>query len=165
VSSPFLGQIIPIGFNFAPKQWAFCNGQLLPINQNQALFALLGTTFGGDGRVNFALPNLQGNTPLHMGSGFPLGAKGGEQNHILTTAEIPAHTHTLSGTNSNGAIANPNNAYLGAVNSMYGGATSLTTLDPGSVSNAGGSQPHLNMQPFLTLSFCIALTGIFPSQN
>ena len=165
MSVPFLGEIKLVSFNFAPKGWALCNGQFLPINQNQALFALLGTTYGGNGQTNFALPDLRGLAPIHAGNGHIQGERGGEQTHTITIAELPAHTHALNATNSNGAVANPTNAYLGAVNNMYGAATDLTTMNPGSVTAVGGSQAHLNMQPYLTLNFCIALVGIFPSRN
>lgn len=165
MAEPFLSEIRLMSFVFAPKGWALCNGQLLPINQNQALFSLLGTTFGGDGRVNFALPDLRGRTPIHVGGGHTLGERGGEQSHTVSIAEVPTHTHILNATNSNGAIANPTNASFGAVNNLYGPATNQTTINPATVTTVGGSQAHLNMQPFLTLSFCIALQGIFPSPN
>jgi len=165
MAEPFLSEIRIMSFAFAPKGWALCNGQLLPINQNQALFSLLGTTYGGDGRVNFALPDLRGRTPIHTGSLHTLGERGGEQAHTLSISEIPTHTHVLNATNNNGATANPNNALLGAFNNGYLAPTALTTLNPGSVASVGGSQAHQNMQPFLTLSFCIALQGIFPSPN
>ncbi|HEV3469572.1 MAG TPA: tail fiber protein [Pyrinomonadaceae bacterium] len=155
-----------MSFEFAPKGWALCNGQLMPINQNQALFSLLGTTFGGDGRVNFALPDLRGRTPIHVGSGHTLGEKGGEQAHTLSIAELPMHTHVLNASTLNtGATVNPTNNFLGPLNNSYHSPSSLTTLNAASVLNVGGSQAHLNMQPFLTLNFCIALQGIFPSPN
>ena len=166
MAEPFLSEIRMMSFNFPPKGWAMCNGQLLPINQNQGLFSLLGTTFGGDGRVNFALPNLQGNTPIHMGSGFTLGQTGGEQAHTLSISEIPTHTHSANATNTSGAAAVPGGAFLGAFNNAYNSQiTNPTALIAGSISNVGGSQAHLNMQPFLALNFCIALQGIFPSQS
>jgi microcystin-dependent protein len=165
MAEPFLSEIRIMSFNFAPKGWAFCNGQLVPINQNQALFALLGTTFGGNGQTTFALPNLQGRTPIHVGSGHTLGQNAGEQAHTLTLAELPSHTHVHNATNANGAAANPSNAVLGAANNLYRSPANPTTLHPGTVTTVGGSQAHLNMQPFLTLSFCIALQGIFPSPN
>jgi microcystin-dependent protein len=165
MAEPFLSEIRIMSFGFAPKGWAQCNGQLLPINQNQALFSLLGTTYGGDGRVNFGLPNLQGNVPIHMGSGFTLGQKGGEQAHTISIAELPTHVHVANATNANGTAAVPGGAVLGAVNNAYSQPTNLTSINPATISNAGGSQAHLNMQPFLTLTFCIALQGIFPSQT
>jgi microcystin-dependent protein len=165
VAEPFLSEIRIMSFGYPPKGWALCNGQLLPINQNQALFSLLGTTFGGDGRVNFALPNLQGRAPIHVGSGHTLGEPGGEQSHTLSTAELPTHQHPFHASQANANMPTPANAMFGTSNNMYAGATNLTTINPGTITNAGGSQAHLNMQPFLTLSFCIALQGIFPSQN
>lgn len=167
MAEPFLSEIRIMSFVFAPKGWALCNGQLLPINQNQALFSLLGTTFGGDGRVNFALPDLRGRAPIHVGSGHTLGERGGEQAHTLSVAEIPTHTHVLSGTSNNATAASPSSSlgYARSGTLMYGPATSLAAMASQAVSNTGGSQAHLNMQPFLILSFCIALQGIFPSPN
>lgn len=171
MAEPFLSEIRIMSFGFAPKGWALCNGQLLPINQNQGLFSLLGTTFGGDGRVNFALPNLQGNTPIHVGGGFTLGEKGGEQAHTLSIAQLPTHTHVWSGTSNGATTVSPVNAVLSKgqaantnpINYYDTAGTNAVALNAGSLANAGGSQAHLNMQPFLTLSFCIALQGIFPS--
>ena len=166
MAEPFLSEIRIMSFVFAPKGWALCNGQLLPINQNQALFSLLGTTFGGDGRVNFALPDLGGRTPLHVGSGHTLGERGGEQAHTLSISEIPAHTHVLSATTATGNTPLPtNNILADSPSQLYSGPANLIALNAGSVANTGGSQAHLNMQPFLTLTFCIALQGIFPSPN
>jgi microcystin-dependent protein len=167
MAEPFLSEIRMMSFNFAPKGWAMCNGQLLPINQNQALFSLLGTTFGGDGRTNFALPNVQGRTPIHTGGGHNLGQSGGEQNHTLSIAEIPAHTHQLMGTSNAGANTPAANTVLGksAPQACYGGAANLAAQDARSIATVGGSQPHPNMQPYLTLTLCIALQGIYPSQN
>jgi microcystin-dependent protein len=168
MAEPFLAEIRMMSFGFPPKGWALCDGQLLPINQNQALFSLLGTTYGGDGRVNFALPNLQGRTPIHMGSSHTLGERGGEQAHTLTINEIPTHTHTVKATTATSTTSTPaSNVLLGQSTgaSLYAAATNLQAMDPGEIANVGGSQVHLNMQPFLTLSFCIALQGIFPSQT
>jgi microcystin-dependent protein len=167
MAEPFLSEIRIMSFNFAPKGWAMCNGQLMPINQNQALFSLLGTTFGGDGRVNFALPDLRGRTPIHAGSGHTLGERGGEQAHTLTINEMPQHIHFATASTSVGGTNFPLNDMLSAALNLYTqpGSGNLTTLRPDTVTNAGGSQAHLNMQPFLTLTFCIALQGIFPSQN
>lgn len=168
MAEPFLSEIRIMSFVFAPKGWAQCNGQLLPINQNQALFSLLGTTFGGDGRVNFALPDLRGRIPIHVGSGHTLGERAGEQAHTLSTAELPTHTH-LFNANSNPATANEPTSSLGLAASsgsrLYGAPGNLAAMDPRAVGNVGGSQAHLNMQPFQTLNFCIALQGIFPSPN
>ena len=157
-----------MSFNFAPKGWALCNGQLLPINQNQALFSLLGTTFGGDGRVNFALPDQRGRTPIHVGGGHTLGEKGGEQAHTLSIGELCTHTHVLNGTSTAASQPVPTGAFLAAsaaTDPIYAGPSSLVAMFAGALGNAGGSQAHLNMQPFLTLTFCIALQGIFPSPN
>jgi microcystin-dependent protein len=157
-----------MSFVFAPKGWALANGQLLPINQNQALFSLLGTTFGGDGRVNFALPDLRGRTPIHVGSGHTLGERGGEPAHTVSIAEMPTHTHVL---NASSTVATTNSPDPGMVtgqstaSSLYAAGANFVAMAPATVSNVGGSQAHLNMQPFLTLSFCIALQGIFPSPN
>jgi microcystin-dependent protein len=168
MSEPFLSEIKIMSFGFPPKGWAMCNGQLLPINQNQALFSLLGTTYGGDGRLNFGLPNLQGRTPMHMGNGHVLGELGGEQAHTLSISELPTHTHTVSAANVPATAGNPSNAHMisqsqGA--NMYTAAANLGAMSTQALPVVGGSQAHLNMQPFLTLTFCIALQGIFPSQN
>lgn len=166
MAEPFLSEIRIMSFVFAPKGWALCNGQLLPINQNQALFSLLGTTYGGNGQTNFALPNLQGRTPIHVGSGHTLGEQGGEQAHTLSIAELPTHTHVLSGTGNAGTVSTASgNVYARTLQATYGAPASLAGMNPAMVTNTGGSQAHLNMQPFLTLSFCIALQGIFPSPN
>lgn len=165
MSEPFLSEIKIMSFGFPPKGWALCDGQLLPINQNQALFSLLGTTYGGDGRVNFALPDLQGRTPNHMGQGFTLGQRGGEQAHTLSISEIPTHIHTANADSDASDSFVPTNNYLGAANNFYAPAADLTSLVPGTLASTGGSQAHLNMQPYLVLSFCIALQGIFPSQT
>jgi microcystin-dependent protein len=165
MAEPFLSEIRIMSFNFAPKGWAMCNGQLLPINQNQPLFALLGTTFGGDGRVNFALPDQRGCTPIHVGSGHTLGEKGGEQAHTLKITEIPTHVHTANAANVNTDTIVPGGNNLGIAANEYAPLTNPTTLVPSTVGNVGGGQAHQNMQPFLTLTFCIALQGIFPSPN
>jgi microcystin-dependent protein len=170
VAEPFLSELRIMSFVFAPKGWALCNGQLLPINQNQALFSLLGTTFGGDGRVNFALPDLRGRTPIHVGSGHTLGERGGEQAHTLTISELTTHFHVAMGSGAIGNIVNPNFSNVGNIlaqdpGNVYSPPAALTALNAGTIGNTGGSQAHLNMQPFLTLSVCIALQGIFPSPN
>jgi microcystin-dependent protein len=171
MAEPFLSEIRIFSFGFAPKGWALCNGQLLPINQNQALFSLLGTTFGGDGRVNFALPDQRGRTPIHVGSGHTLGEKGGEQAHTLSIQELPTHTHPASGTSAIADQPTPGGNLLATVDltafttNLYGPAANLVAMAPNTVGNTGGSQAHLNMQPFLTLNFSIALQGIFPSPN
>lgn len=165
MSEPFLSEIRMMSFVFAPRGWALCNGQLLPINQNQALFSLLGTTFGGDGRVNFALPDLRGRVPIHVGSGHTLGERGGEQAHTLNIAELPTHTHLVNASSADGNSPSPTNNLFGSYSNGYAAAASLTSLLPETITNTGGSQTHLNMQPFLTINFCIALQGIFPSPN
>jgi microcystin-dependent protein len=168
MAEPFLGELRIMSFIFPPKGWALANGQLLPINQNQALFSLLGTTFGGDGRVNFGLPDLRGRVPIKVGNGHTQGEKGGEQAHTVSISEMPTHTHVLKPT-TNPAVANtpPGGSLLGQSSGqfLYSAPTNVTAMAPNSIGNTGGSQAHLNMQPFLVLSFCIALQGIFPSQT
>jgi microcystin-dependent protein len=164
MAEPFLSEIRIMSFNFAPKGWALCNGQLLPINQNQALFSLLGTTYGGDGRVNFALPDLRGRVPIHTGSGHVLGERAGQESHTLTMQEYPTHFHFVSVVNSN-ANAGPTGGLFAAANALYQPAPANTNLAPNTITMTGGSQPHPNQQPFLVLSFAIALQGIFPSAN
>ena len=166
MAEPFISEIRIMSFVFAPKGWALSNGQLLPINQNQALFSLLGTTYGGDGRVNFALPDLRGRTPIHVGSGHTLGERGGEQAHTLSVAEIPTHTHVVKATSATQNTIVPNNTmyFAGTTPSeLYVAPANLVAMGTSMVGSTGGSQAHLNMQPFLTLSFCVALQGIFPS--
>ena len=181
MGTPFISEIRMASFNFAPKGWAMCNGQLLPINQNQALFSLLGTTYGGDGRVNFALPDLRGRVPIHMGDGHTLGERGGEIAHTITMSEMPAHNHFMSGLNQDGTknvsgitpdntksvaqglVSLQNNVTAPA--QLYGTGTPDRTMGPAAVSNIGGSQPHTNMMPYLNITFMIALQGAFPSQN
>src|SRR5262245_12681852 len=148
MAEPFLSEIRIFSFGFAPKGWALCNGQLLPINQNQALFSLLGTTYGGDGRVNFGLPNLQARIPMHMGSGHTLGEKGGEQAHTLSISEIPTHTHVANATSTLADTTASTANLLAGVNNGYAAAAALVSLIPATVANVGGSQAHLNMQPF-----------------
>jgi microcystin-dependent protein len=180
MSEPFLGELKIISWNFPPKGWAFCNGTLLPINQNQALFSILGTTYGGDGRQTFALPNLQGRIPVHVGNGINLGELGGEATHTLTVSEMAAHTHTISADGNTAATSNTNTPAAGSLLgqsigvpssgssfavSMYGTASPAKSLAPGTIGNTGGNQPHENMSPYLVLNVIIALQGIFPSQN
>lgn len=166
MAEPFLSEIRIMSFGFAPKGWASCNGQLMPINQNQALFSLLGTTYGGDGRVNFALPNLQGRTPIHVGNGHTLGESGGEQSHTLSISELPTHPHLVNASSAVGNSATATgNVLASPTNLSYATPSNLAALIPSTVGNVGGSQAHDNMQPSLTLNFCIALQGIFPSRN
>jgi microcystin-dependent protein len=166
MAEPFLAEIRMMSFVFPPKGWALTDGQLLPINQNQALFSLLGTTFGGDGRVNFGLPDCRGRTPIHVGQGFVLGERGGEAAHTLSIAEIPTHTHVANASSNDGAvIIAAGNLLARSASQLYIQAGNLAPMSAPTVANVGGSQAHLNMQPFLTVSFCIALQGIFPSPN
>jgi microcystin-dependent protein len=167
MAEPFLSELRLFSFGFPPKGWALCDGQLLPINQNQALFSLLGTTYGGDGRVNFGLPNLQGRVPTHMGSGQTLGERGGEQNHTLGISEIPTHTHTAAAAAAAATTSIPANNFVAGPQAIFSGFTGPTAvaMNAAMIGNVGGSQPHPNMQPFLVLNWCIALQGIFPSQT
>jgi microcystin-dependent protein len=164
MAEPFLAEIRMMSFNFPPKGWALCNGQLLPINQNQALFSLLGTTYGGNGFVNFALPNLQGRVPVHVGNGISLGQSAGAATHTLNVTEIPTHTHVANGSTQSATLPTVAGNALAGV-SLYAAPTNLVALAAGTTQAVGGSQAHTNMQPFLTISFCIALQGIFPSQT
>jgi microcystin-dependent protein len=165
MGQPFLGEIKIMSFGYAPRNWAQCNGQFLPINQNQALFSLLGTMYGGNGQTTFALPDLRGQTPIHVGGSFNVqGQKGGQQAHTLTQSEMTQHTHVTNGTNTDGSTPVAVGNVLGQTASLYNSAPN-TTLLPGEISNTGGSQAHDNMMPYLTLNFCIALIGIFPSRN
>ncbi|HSH17017.1 MAG TPA: tail fiber protein [Verrucomicrobiae bacterium] len=167
MAEPFLSEIRLFSFNFAPRGWALCNGQLLPINQNQALFSLLGTTYGGDGRVNFALPDLRGRVPIHEGAGHTLGERGGEQAHTLTLSELPTHTHAAMASPAAGTQNVPANDMVLSQRAaeIYRDPSNLTSMAGGTLGNAGGSQAHQNMQPFVVINFSIALQGIFPSPN
>jgi microcystin-dependent protein len=166
MAEPFLSEIRIASFGFAPQGWALCNGQLLPINQNQALFSLLGTTYGGDGRVNFALPDMRARVPIHSGNGHTLGERAGAASHTLSQAEMPTHTHIESASAAIGTLNSGANNYLAVSQApVYALPANLTALTPQSVTNVGGSQAHLNQQPFLALNFIIALIGIFPSQT
>jgi len=167
MAEPFLSEIRIMSFGFPPKGWALCDGQLLPINQNQALFSLLGTTYGGNGTTNFALPDLRSRVPIHMGSGHTLGERGGEQAHTLSISEIPTHVHALQGSSDAGTLViAAGNVPATSPSQMYQAPdNNLVAMNPASITNVGGSQAHLNMQPFLALNFSIALQGIFPSQT
>jgi len=165
MSTPFLSEIRLMSFNFAPKGWALCNGQLLPINQNQALFSLLGTTYGGDGRVNFGLPDLRARVPMHMGNGHVLGERAGEDSHTLRLTEIPTHVHGLQASPSSGNSGIAGNNILASAAAYSASPSTLTSLTSATVASIGGSQPHANEQPYLVLSYCICLQGIFPSRS
>jgi len=182
VSEFFIGQVMMTGFNFAPRYWAQCNGQLLPINQNQALFSLLGTQFGGNGTTNFALPDLRSRTPIGYGSSadpgwqppaIQIGQAGGAESVTLLSSNLPAHTHAVNASTANGDNRIPINRTYATSQNSGGNAVALyadangpaVTLNSQSVSNAGGNQPHSNLQPYTTINFCIALSGIFPSRN
>ena len=163
MGTPFLGEVKIISWNFPPKGWAFCNGQLLQINQNQALFSILGTTYGGNGQTTFGLPNLQGRVPVYVGQGITLGQSGGEQAHTLLLSEMPAHSH-LPNANSGAANKGPAAGNFWSGTGSYA-AQPNNTMNPAGITPTGGSQPHDNMTPYLTLNFVIALQGIFPSRN
>ncbi|HEX3249727.1 MAG TPA: tail fiber protein [Pyrinomonadaceae bacterium] len=172
MAEPFLSEIRIFSFNFPPKGWAFCNGQFLPINQNQALFSLLGTTYGGNGQTTFALPNLRGQVPISFGNGFTLGQAGGQSSHTVTMSELPQHPHTLNsnlcigGNVINAALGDPTgNYWANNGKAQYSTSAPDQAMHPSAVTNVGGSQPHNNMMPYLVLNFCIALQGIFPSQT
>lgn len=178
MSEPFLAEIRLFGFNFPPRGWALCDGQILPINQNQSLYALLGTVYGGDGRTTFALPELRGRTPMHVGSGSELsvsqGQHGGFEDHTLTVAEMPAHNHNVNTTGDQGTssdlevVAMDNNVLASQARGgvpFYSDPAALTAMHSSTVSHTGGSSAHNNMQPSLTISFAIALQGVFPSRN
>jgi microcystin-dependent protein len=164
MAEPFLGEIKIISWNFPPKGWTFCNGQLLPINQNQALFSILGTTYGGDGRVTFGLPNLQGRMPVHVGDGIVLGELGGETAHTLNISELTAHNHVPVGSSAAPSSPSASNNQWCVNTNLYNGSAN-SAMNPAGILPTGGSQPHENMSPYLVLNFIIALQGIFPSQN
>ena len=166
MAEPFLSEIRIFSFNFAPKGWTMCNGQLLPINQNQALFSLVGTFYGGNGQTNFALPNLQGSCAMHVGNGHTQGEKAGAANITLLANQMPAHRHSAVGNNSGTNQASPvNGAWAqGSADQLYS-TSAGGTMSPNAIATVGGNQPHNNMMPYLTLNFCIALQGIFPSRN
>lgn len=169
MSEPFLAEIRIVGFNFAPRGWAFCDGQILPINQNQSLYSLLGTTYGGDGRTTFGLPDLRGRTPIHVGSSggahHRQGQKSGEETVTLSAAQMPAHQHAVQASTTAGNQPISAGNVLASANNLYGDPANLTPLHASTLGNAGGGHGHENMQLWLALSFCIALRGLFPSRN
>ena len=165
MSSPYLGEIRIFSFNFAPRGWAMCNGQTMAINQNQALFSILGTTYGGNGQTTFNLPNLQGRMPVHVGNGIALGQSGGEASHTLTIPELPAHTHQVVASSTPANLGNPTGNLWAVGNAAYNPGPPNASMNPACIPNAGSSQPHDNMSPYLVLNVCIALQGIFPTQN
>jgi microcystin-dependent protein len=167
VSEPYIGEIRMFGGNFAPAGWAFCNGQLMPISENDALFTLIGTTYGGDGQETFALPDLRGRLPVHQGSGFALGQAGGVEEVTLTGNQLPIHNHSFLGSTDQGASTNPPTNVVAQMpgGSVYVQEGASAALNPGSVGTSGGSQPHTNFQPYLCISFIISLFGVFPTQT
>ncbi|WP_017328066.1 phage tail protein [Synechococcus sp. PCC 7336] len=171
MSEPFLAEVRMVGFNFAPRGWAFCDGQILPINQNQSLYSLLGTTYGGDGRTSFALPDLRGRTPIHVGASngtsHRQGQKGGEETHTLSAAEMPQHRHTVEVSSTLVNAQTPIGNTLGDnLSTPYAPrSTNIANMASGVIANVGGGQGHENMQPYLAVNFCIALQGLFPSRN
>ena len=170
MSEPFLAEVRMVGFDFAPRGWAFCDGQILPINQNQSLYSLLGTTYGGDGRTSFALPDLRGRTPLHIGrsnggDSHSLGQKSGEETHTLSVNELPNHRHETMASSVAADAPTPDGHVLASANNVWHDATNPVGLRSGTIGSSGGSQAHDNMQPYLVLNFCIALQGLFPSRN
>ena len=166
MSEPFLAEIRIVGFNFAPRGWAFCDGQILPINQNQSLYSLLGTTYGGDGRTSFALPDMRGRTPIHVGEGHREGQKSGEETHTLAANEMPNHDHVFNASGADATVISPSDNFLArATVATYVPPGSLVNMNSLAVASVGGGQAHENMQPFLAVNFCIALQGLFPSRN
>jgi microcystin-dependent protein len=166
MATPYLGELRVFSFGFAPRGWATCNGQLLPINQNQALFAILGTTFGGDGTTTFALPNLQGRVPMHASTTYPLGDAGGEDSHELATAEIPGHTHQVNASTAPASTHKiTGNVWATTSTDQYSTGAPTTTLNPDAIASTGSGKAHENRPPTLGLNICIALVGIFPSRS
>jgi microcystin-dependent protein len=166
MSEPFLSEIKIVSFAQNPQGWALCNGQFLPINQNQALFSLLGTTYGGNGQTTFALPNLRGRVPIHVGNGHTLGEAAGSSAVTVNIQQLPQHIHTMAARNVNADLAEGSGAFFAQTNNAYHAPdANLTTIHPQTVSSVGGSQAHNNMMPYLVLNFIIALQGIFPSRN
>ena len=171
MSEPFLAEIMIVGFDFAPRGWAFCDGQILPINQNQSLYSLLGTTYGGDGRTSFGLPDLRGRTPIHAGqanggASHSLGSRGGEEARALSVDEMPNHDHQAQASSAEGNSLIPTGNILAKrLSEPYRSPTNLGDMKAGTIQSVGASEGHDNMQPYLALRFCIALQGLFPSRN
>lgn len=166
MGQPYVGEIRMFGGNFAPVGWMFCQGQLLPISENEVLFNLIGTTYGGDGQSTFALPDLQSRIPIHQGNGFTLAQAGGSETVTLTAQQTPTHTHTMMASNDVPAGSSPQNSVPGqAAAKLYRAGSPSVSLNAQSMGSAGGSQPHENVQPFLCINFIISLFGIFPSQS
>lgn len=166
MSQPFVGEIRMFAGNFAPVGWAFCNGALIPISENETLFNLIGTTYGGDGQNTFALPNLQSRVPIHVGPGFALGQAAGTESVTLTVSQIPAHSHVPQGSSATGDQTSPAGAvWANSTSNLFVPAPPAIGMDPAAIGSAGGSQPHDNMIPFLVINFIISLFGIFPSQS
>ncbi len=170
MGTPFLAELRIMSFGFAPRGWALCNGQLLPINQNQALFSLLGTTYGGNGQTNFALPDMRTRVPIHVGNGFTQGQVSGTNAHTLTISEMPTHNHfaiASADSNASNSTSAPSNFYGSTADNsqLFSTTPANQVMNAAVIGNTGGSQPHENRQPFLALNFCIALQGIFPSPN
>ncbi|MCP1422470.1 MULTISPECIES: phage tail protein [Paenibacillus] len=165
MSEPFLGEIRLFANNYAPRNWAYCEGQILQINSNQALYSLLGNVYGGDGITTFALPDYRGRVPIHVSNTIPLGTKQGEAAHTLTINEMPIHNHQVTASETNPSVATPLNNVWAAVPNSFGSTPGQETMNSGSLSGAGGSQPHNNMQPYTVLNYAIAIQGIFPSRN
>ncbi|MDX2032620.1 MAG: tail fiber protein [Blastocatellia bacterium] len=166
MSEPFIGEVKIAGFGIVPKGWALCNGSLLAINQYQALFSILGTTYGGNGTTNFALPDLRGRAPLGTTGQFPEGMKGGEEAHVLTVNEIPSHTHSVVASGNGPDQAAPaGGSWSTLTENLYTNSAPGTPMNPAAVSTTGSSQPHPNMPPYLALNYIIALTGIFPPRS
>ncbi|MCZ8523998.1 MULTISPECIES: phage tail protein [Paenibacillus] len=166
MSESFIGEIRAFPFGFAPKGWATCSGQLLSISQNQALFSILGTTYGGNGQTTFALPDLRGRVPIHVSAAAPLGMIAGEESHTLTISELPSHTHQVMASSSAASTNQPAGAVWAKQTAAgYAAGAPNTAMGPAALSAAGGSQPHTNMQPYAVVNFCICLEGIYPSRS
>jgi microcystin-dependent protein len=165
MAQPYLGQLILASFNFAPKNYALCNGQIMPINQYQALFSLLGTFYGGNGVQTFALPNLQGRTPIGVGNGFSIGEIGGTETVTLLSSHVPIHTHAVNAVGAADRTTVAGSMVAGGGTAIFAAPTNLVAMNNGVLTSFGGSQPHENRQPYLVMNWCIALSGIFPSQN